>query len=126
MGQTEYCPDAIDLSIESPTKTKSDKNNINEEELDATSSNSSVMTKKYPETSFKLDAVQVAPGEGQIPTNILSTNSWDIDSFPSLFPSGKYGMHHEREIKLTPQEHICARILNKDTSFAKNNAYVFL
>ena len=51
--------------------------------------------------SIENDGVSVAPGEGQMPTNILSEKDWDVKTFPHLFPNGRYGLHYKREQKLT-------------------------
>ena len=58
-----------------------------------------------------------ALGEGKVPTSILKDSQWDINSVPQLFPSGKFGMFHERKVTITPQEFICSRLKNIDTRF---------
>ena len=42
------------------------------------------MTSKYPEiaTSSNKGNIEVAPGEGQVPKDIMSDGNWDIRSFP--------------------------------------------
>ena len=45
------------------------------------------------------DGVSVAPGEGQMPTNILSEKDWDVKTFLHLFPNGTYRLHYKRESK---------------------------
>ena len=48
-----------------------------------------------------------APGEGQIPTNILREKHPFVLHFPILFPNGKWGLHDgERKFKITPQQFI--------------------
>ena len=61
-----------------------------------------IITKK----SHKLGTASfsIAPGEGKIPTNLMRDESWDINAFPSLFPSGRYGLNYERAKKLSPQQ----------------------
>ena len=44
------------------------------------------------------EGVSVGPGEGQMPTNILAEKDWNVKSFSHLFPNGKYGLHHSREL----------------------------
>ena len=77
------------------------------------------MTDKYPEIS-------VAPGEGQLPENILCSKDWDIKAFPQLHNAdGSNGKDAERKIKLTDQRYFIQRICNKETRFAKCPAYLY-
>ena len=46
------------------------------------------MTNKFPEADSS-SALDFAPAEGKIPTSILKDKDWDINSFPSLHPSGQ-------------------------------------
>ena len=43
----------------------------------------------------------------------------DVMCFPTLFPTGKFGKHHPRAVKLSHSEHIKSRLLNKDSRFRK-------
>jgi exonuclease III len=88
---------------------------------------STCFSNNYPEISYKDDianAVEVAPGEGKTPTNVLQTTDWDLKSFPCLHPDGKNGIHEPRQ-KLTDQNYFVQRIMNKDRRFANNPGYVF-
>ena len=49
----------------------------------------------------------------------------DVMCFPCLFPTGRYGEFHPREVKLTFCEYVKSRILNKDSRFRKNPEFVF-
>ena len=49
----------------------------------------------------------------------------DVLCFPHLFPSGTFGQFHPREVKLTASEYAKSRLLNKDSRFRKEAAYVF-
>jgi len=49
----------------------------------------------------------------------------DVMCFPTLFPTGRYGQSHPREVKLTFTEYIKSRILNVDTRFRKSPDFVF-
>ena len=73
----------------------------------------------------KEECVSVAPGEGKIPTNILQEKDWDVKSFPGLHPDAKYGIHEERETRLTDQQYFEQRVMNVDLRFANTPAYVF-
>ena len=41
-------------------------------------------------------------------------------SWPSLFPSGKYGLDFEREEPLTDLQYVVQRLCNKNTIFSSN------
>ena len=49
----------------------------------------------------------------------------DVMCFPSLFPTGKFGEHHPRAVKLSHSEYIKSRLLNRDSRFRKEPQYVF-
>ena len=49
----------------------------------------------------------------------------DVICFPCLFPTGRYGEFHPREVKLTFCEYVKSRLLNKDSRFRKNPEFVF-
>ena len=66
----------------------------------------------------KSSSVSVAPGEGVIPTSILSEKHWDVKSFPCLFPDGNFGLHHQRKVNLTASQFFQQRILNRNPKFS--------
>ena len=66
-----------------------------------------------------------APGEGKKPTSFLDQKHWDIKSWPTLLPDGKFGISHERKVKLTKQNYFQQRLLNVDDRFAKTPGYLF-
>ena len=89
---------------------------------------STCFSHNYPEINYKEDTskeISVAPGEGKLPSNILEEKDWDLKSFPCLHPDGKNSLQSDRVTKLGDQEYFSQRILNKDTRFADNTAYVF-
>ena len=69
--------------------------------------------------------IDFAPGEGQTPTNIVSDDKWDINTFPLLFVDGKNGLGQYRKRKLIDGQYFQQRILNYDERFAKNTSYLF-
>ena len=72
------------------------------------------------------DEFSFAPGEGQIPIDILKEDNWDIKTWPHLHPNGLYGLHHPgRETKLTNLQYFQQRILNWDNRFSKNPSFVY-
>ena len=89
---------------------------------------STCFSDNYPEIRYNEESngrISVAPGEGKCPTNILQENDWDLKSFPCLLPDGQNSLHSDREVKLSDQDYFSQRILNKDTRFAINPAYIF-
>ena len=86
------------------------------------------MTNKYPEIEVEdtTKDIEVAPGEGKRPYDILQDSDWDIKAFPHLHnPNGKNGMDEERITKLTDHNYFIQRILNYDQRFAKSPTYKY-
>ena len=86
------------------------------------------MTPRFPEAipGNQDTDLSFAPGEGKIPTSILSEEDWDIGSFPNLHPTGKNGLHQNRKIEgLTDQQYFEQRLKNEDTRFEQCTPYVF-
>ena len=95
-------------------------------------SENSVLVNGHPEIFLNEDGNQVAkdgldfaPAEGKVPENFLDKKDWDVDSWPTLHPDGKFGRDYKRPVKLTNQQYFSQRILNKDDRFAKTPGYVF-
>ena len=44
----------------------------------------------------------------------------DVMCFPHLFPSGRFGEFHPREVKISSSEYAKSRLLNKDSQFRKD------
>ena len=89
---------------------------------------STCFSNNYPEINYKEDTsaqLSVAPGEGKLPTNILEEVDWDLKSFPCLHPDGENSLQSQRQIPLGDQDYFNQRLLNKDSKFAENAAYVF-
>ena len=97
-----------------------------------------VMDNMFPENQINVHAddspeianienegVCVAPGEGQMPTNILAEKDWDVKTFPHLFPNGKYGLHYNREQRLTNLQYFNQRLLNKDLRYSSSPCFVY-
>ena len=83
------------------------------------------MSNMYPEVNPE-NSVIVAPGEGNVPTNVLYDTDWDIKAFPHLnYPDGKYGLHFPRETRLSNQFYFIQRICNRKPKFARSPAYVY-
>ena len=72
------------------------------------------------------DIYSVAPGEGQIPLDMITDKSSEILAFPREFPTGNFGLNHlDRPTKLYPKRYFNQRLLNKDSRFANNVEYIF-
>ena len=90
----------------------------------------STLVNGHPEIFLDSDGNQranltFAPGEGKKPANFLDMPKWDIKSWPTLLPDGKFGVDHKRKIKLTRQQYFTQRMLNVDDRFAKTPGYLF-
>ena len=90
----------------------------------------SVLVNGHPEILLDDNGNQVAdlhfaPAEGKIPENFLDQKDWDIKSWPTLYPDGKFGMDYPRELKVTSQKYFKQRLLNKNDKFAKTPGFVF-
>ena len=90
----------------------------------------SALVNGHPEIFLDNDGNQranltFAPGEGKKPIDFLNMPHWEIKSWPTLLPDGKFGLDHKRKIKLTRQQYFTQRLLNKDDRFAKNPDYCF-
>ena len=86
------------------------------------------MFNKYPEINA-VDVtkdIEVAPGEGKTPKDIMQEKDWDIKAFPHLHnPDGSNGKDEERKRKLTDQKYFIQRIINRDKRFARSPAYIY-
>ena len=70
--------------------------------------------------------IEIAPGEGKIPTNWLREKDNDIDSFPELHPEGRFGLDHDRSQKLTKNKYFGQRIMNEEPMYSENADYLFM
>ena len=86
------------------------------------------MTDKYPEISVDNteSSVSIAPGEGQIPKDIMLDTDWDIKAFPHLHNTdGSNGKDQERIARLSEQKYFINRVCNMEKRFAKSSAYLY-
>ena len=49
----------------------------------------------------------------------------DVMCFPKLYPTGKFGKYHPRDVKISHSEFDKSRLLNKDACFRKDPQYMF-
>ena len=47
-------------------------------------------------------------------------------NFPKHHPSGKYGLHHPRQQKLTDKTYFEQRLMNQDERFSMDPCYLFM
>ena len=87
--------------------------------------NSSDQVKNVKRSDDSTSSLQLAPGEGKVPTSLMRDDDWDIKAFPHLHSSGRYGLNYQRESKLTPQEYFKQRILNVDKRWSRNKTFLF-
>ena len=70
--------------------------------------------------------IKIAPGEGKSATNLMREENFDVQAFPKHHPSGRFGLHFKRKLKLTPQMYFSQRLLNADERFSKDSCYLFM
>ena len=70
--------------------------------------------------------IAIAPGEGRVPTNILKELYFDVKAWPKHHPTGNFGLHHERKLKVTNKMYFNQRFLNRDERFSKDPCYIFM
>ena len=86
------------------------------------------MANKYPEIEADdpTKDIEIAPGEGKRPNDIMREKDWDIKAFPHLHnPDGSNGKDENRITRLTDQNYFIQRIVNRDQRFARSPAYMY-
>ena len=71
------------------------------------------------------EILNIAPGEGQIPIDRRTEANWEALAFPKEFSTGKFHYNHQRDIKMTPNQYVQARLKCSDNRFASNAQYLF-
>ena len=72
------------------------------------------------------DSFILAPGEDQIPQNILKEKNPFVLHYPCLFPDGRGGLHDtNRQKKISTQEWIMQKLQNINPMFAMNKPFLF-
>ena len=138
----------VDLEQDTPTDSNSSIDKKEDDEDDIQSDldpiyqkqsniqSATVMSNSFPEVSIiesantqhDIDSTEshaIAPGEGKIPSNLMRDKLWDVNAFPSFHPTGKFGFHHQRDIKLQPQQYFVQRLQNVKKRFSSSPPYVF-
>ena len=86
------------------------------------------MSHKYPEVNVEdpTKDIELAPGEGKFPNDIMLEKDWDVKAYPHLHnPDGSNGKDQERKVRLTDQNYFIQRIFNRDQRFARSPAYIY-
>ena len=111
--------DDFDSEIYEESDIENEKNNDPAQKYNFNYDRNVCFTDKYPEIS-------VAPGEGQMPKDILMEDDWDIKAFPHIHNlDGSNGLAHSREVRLTDQKYFIQRICNKSTKYSKCQPYIY-
>ena len=73
-----------------------------------------------PTQQLSQQHLSLAPGEGKLPENILSSEKWDALAFAMKYPDGKNNLHQKTEVILLYQHYFVQRLRNKDSRFRKD------
>ena len=55
----------------------------------------------------------------------MRDDTFDVDGFPHLHPTGRFGLYHPRNKKITLQQYFLQRLQNIATRWSQNSAYLF-
>ena len=69
--------------------------------------------------------IEIAPGEGKTPKNIMLDENCEELAFPNLICTGEFGYKVEREVKLSPVKYFNSRLLNYKQVFSSSADYIF-
>ena len=83
------------------------------------------LTRSKTSENIGNEFINVAPGEGQFPRNVLKVKNFDTKTFPNHFPDGNNGLNAERKRKLTYQQYFKQKLYNADKRFANDLAFLF-
>ena len=81
-----------------------------------------------PELSHHLvndSNITIAPGENKEPLPVICDENCEMLAHPNLFPTGKFGYTHKRDVKLTPCRYFNQRLLNYTQKFSSDSDYIF-
>ena len=71
------------------------------------------------------EEICIAPGEGKVPSSLVTDDNCEQLAFPYLFPTGKFGYSIQRSYKLSPVKYFNQRLLNYTQQFASESDYIF-
>ena len=96
--------------------------NYPETDVYLNSSNKSIRKKRVDENT---ESFSIAPGEGKQPTSLMRDDTFDIDAFPKLHPSGKFGLRHKRDQKISDLDYFKIRLQSSDKRWSRCKPYLF-
>ena len=96
---------------------------MNHPELNVMVNSSDVPMAFLIKVSISGKKVILTPGEGKIPSNIRREIDFDVKACPLKHPSGKFGVHFKRLIKLSYKKYFRARLFHHSGLFANDNDY---
>jgi len=76
-----------------------------------------------PELSYEVvddSNITIAPGENKEPLPVICDNDCEMLAHPFLFPTGRFGYTHVRDVKLSPCKYFNQRLLNYTQKFASD------
>ena len=99
----------------------------NEDPLNSfrTHANETLLVSEIPNMVIDDENTILAPGEGKIPYSLINDEKCEELAHPHLFPTGKFGYHVERDVKLSPSKYFNQRLLNCSQKFASDADYIF-
>jgi len=87
------------------------------------SNSNSMLVPLYPQSHCEF--LEIAPGEGKNPLNVLTDEFCEEKEFLYLLPSGRFGFFHKRKQVLSPAKYFNQRLLNYTQRFASCPDYIF-
>ena len=110
-----------------------DEDPLNEHRLPISETCLQSLIPDYPVTAKKNENLlsvgneiyNIALGENKHPVSFMTDKHCEELAFPTLFPLGRFGFTHQRDIKLTPVKYFNARLLHYSGRFATNPEYLF-
>ena len=83
-------------------------------------------TKRRKSKNKDEDDIQIAPGEGKIPTDLMRDENFDVKAFAHLYSDGKNGLDHpDRKKKLSAQKLILAKLRHISGQFGSDPLFLF-
>ena len=117
----EEASENVDVEVDDELETTEDPLNAYRISADETTFMSHIPT----EEDIDNEILNMAPGEGVTPLNILMDEHCEELAHPHLFPNGQFGYAVERDIALSPSKYFNQRLLNYTQKFASDSDYIF-
>ena len=85
-----------------------------------------VINRKVGYINSNINFIATFSGEGKTAYTVMREEHTDVKAFPKHHPSGRFGLNHPRNIRLSQQMYFNQRLLNQDKRFAKDPCYLFM